>query len=304
MEDFRAIGRRVSNWGRWGAEDERGTLNLITADRLVAAARLVRTGKAFDLGIPFDRHGPQTGAGRINPVRLMAETGAEPLFPGAFRFSDDYVFMPLQAASQWDALAHVHYDGELYNGYPAAEITVRGARRNSIDKIGPGVAGRGVLLDVARWRGVEWLERGDVITPDDLEQTVASQGVEVGPGDILLLRTGWRKKFLTDRSASQFSEGEPGIGMAATIWLRERDIAVLCSDNWGVEVFPGEYESEVLTVHLVLIRDMGMTLGEILDFEALASDCAEDGVYDFFFCGPPLKFTGAVGSPVNPIAFK
>lgn len=304
MEDFRTIGQRVSNWGRWGPDDERGTLNLITPERLAAAARLVRKGKAFDLGIPFDRRGPQTGAGRINPVRLMAETGAEPLFPGAFRFSDDYVFMPLQAASQWDALAHVHYDGKMYNGYPASEITVRGAKRNSIDKVGAAIAGRGVLLDIARIRGVDWLDRGEVITTADLERCLSAEDVAVHPGDILLLRTGWRKKFLADRSAAEFSGGEPGIGMDATVWLRERDVAVLCADNWGVEAVPGEYEDEVLTVHLVLIRDIGMTLGEIFDFESLAEDCADDGVYEFFLCGAPLKFTGAVGSPVNPMAIK
>lgn len=115
MEDFRSIGKQLSNWARFGPNDERGTLNLVTPERLVRAAGLVRSGKA--LGIPFDRHGPQTGAGRINPVRLMSETRAEPPFPGAFRFADDYVFMPLQSASQWDALAHVHYDGLMYNGY-------------------------------------------------------------------------------------------------------------------------------------------------------------------------------------------
>lgn len=304
MEDFRSIGKELSNWGRFGPDDERGTLNLVTPERLVRAAGLVRSGKAFELGIPFDRHGPQTGTGRINPVRLMAETGADPLFPGAFRFSDDYVFMPLQAASQWDALAHVHYDGRMYNGYPADEITVRGARRNSIDRLGPSIAGRGVLLDIARLRGVDWLAKGEIITPEDLERAATVEGVAIEPGDILLIRTGWRLKFIRDHSAEEFSSGEPGLGMEAAKWLRQHDVAAVCSDNWGIEVFPGEYEDEVLTVHLVLIRDVGMTLGEIFDFENLAADCAEDGVYDFFFSAPPLRFTGAVGSPVNPLALK
>ena len=163
MEDFRELGKRLSNWGRWGAEDERGTLNLITPERLVAAAALVRKGAVFDLGIPFDDQGPQPGGARINPVHLMSQTGDTQVFPGGFRYADDYIFMPLQGASQWDALAHVYYDDQLYNGYPASDVTVVGAFHDTIDRIAKGVAGRGVLLDIARLRGVDWLagRRGD-----------------------------------------------------------------------------------------------------------------------------------------------
>ena len=302
--DFRAIGRHVSNWGRWGPDDERGTVNLITPDRLVAASRLIRTGRIFDLGIPFDGEGPQPGGGRINPVRLMSETGADQVFPGAFRYADDYVFMPLQAASQWDGLAHVYYDDQLYNGYPASDVGPHGAAHDSIDKQAKGIAGRGVLLDVARLLGVDWLEQGQVITPADLERAEESQGVRVGSGDVLLFRTGWRKKFLTEKDPVAFMAGEPGIGMDCVEWLHDREVAAICSDNWAIEVLPGEIEGEVLNVHMVLIRDMGMTLGEILDFEELAADCAGDGVWDFFFCAPPLKFTRGVGSPINPLAIK
>ncbi len=302
--DFRAVGRRVSNWGRWGPEDERGTVNLITPERLVAAAGLIRTGRIFDLGIPFDSEGPQPGGGRINPVRLMSETGADQVFPGAFRYADDYVFMPLQAASQWDGLAHVYYDEQLYNGFPASDVGPHGAAHDSIDKQAKGIAGRGVLLDVARLHGVEWLEQGQVITPADLERAEEAQGVRVGSGDVLLFRTGWRRKFLTERDPVAFMAGEPGIGMDCVEWLHQREVAAICSDNWAIEVLPGEIEGEVLNVHMVLIRDMGMTLGEILDFEELAADCASDGVWEFFFCAPPLKFTRGVGSPINPLAIK
>ncbi len=304
MEDFRAVGERLRNWGRWGKEDERGTVNLITPERLVAAAGLIRQGKVFDLGIPFDAEGPQPGGGRINPVRLMSETGADQLFPGGFRYADDYVFMPLQGASQWDGLAHVYYDDHLYNGYPATDVTPHGAARNSIDKQAKGVAGRGVLLDVARLHGVEWLEAGYVITPDDLDRAATAHGVEVKPGDVMLFRTGWRKKFLAEHDAPAFMAGEPGLGMACTEWLHDHEIAAVCSDNWAIEVLPGEDPDTVFNVHMVLIRDMGMTLGEILDFEELSADCADDGTYEFFFCAPPIKFTKAVGSPINPLAIK
>jgi kynurenine formamidase len=305
LEDFRAVGERLRNWGRWGTDDERGTTNLITPQRLVAAAGLIRQGRVFDLGIPFDEKGPQPGGGRINPVHLMSETGAEQVFPGGFRYADDYVFMALQGASQWDALSHVFYDGQMYNGYPAGGVTVKGTAHCAIDKQGKGIAGRGVLLDIAALKGVDWLEAGTVITPDDLDAAADRQGgVEVGAGDILLFRTGWRRKFLREGDPHAFMAGEPGLGQACCEWLRERDVAAVCSDNWAIEVLPGEAPDALLTVHMILIRDMGMTLGEILDFEELAADCARDGVWEFFFVAPPLKVSRAVASPINPLAIK
>jgi kynurenine formamidase len=304
MEDFRKLGARLRNWGRWGDDDERGTLNLITPDKLTAAAALVRKGAIFDLGIPFGVDGPQPGGGRINPVHLMSQTGDTQVFPGGFRYADDYIFMPLQGASQWDSLAHVYYDDTLYNGFPAKGVTVVGAEHCSIDKIAKGVAGRGVLLDITRVRGVEWLGVGDVITPADFEAAEKAQGVTVGSGDILLFRTGWRRFFLQNGSAAEFMAGEPGLGQECCEWLHEREVAAVCSDNWAIEVLPGQVDDVVFNVHMVLIRDMGMTLGEILDFEELAADCVADGVWEFLFCAPPLKVSNAVGSPINPLAMK
>ncbi|NKQ52200.1 cyclase family protein [Amycolatopsis sp. K13G38] len=306
-EDFRALGKRLSNWGRWdsdGRRDERGTTNLLTPERLVAAAGLVRDGKIFDLGIPFGPGGPQPGGGRINPVLLRAETGDDQNFPGAFHFADDYVFMPLQSASQWDGLAHVYYDELLYNGFPAADVGPHGARHLSIEHQAKGIAGRGVLLDVARHRDVDWLQAGEAIGPDELDAVAAAQHVEVRAGDIVAVRTGWRRKFLVEQDARSFMAGEPGLGLACCEWLREHDVAAVCSDNWAIEVLPGEVEGEVMPVHMVLIRDLGMTLGEILDFEELAGDCAADGRYEFFFAAPPIKFRRGLGSPVNPLAMK
>src|SRR5687768_1912962 len=304
MEDFRDIGARLSNWGRWGKDDERGTVNLITPECLVAAAQLVKKGAIFDLGIPFDVNGPQPGGGRINPVRLMSETGQDQSFIGAFHYADDYVFMPLQAASQWDGLAHVYYDDVLFNGFPASDVSPHGAKHCSIDKMAKGIVGRGVLLDIAALKGVEWMQAGDVITPDDLDAAAARQGVEVRSGDILLFRTGWRTKFTTEKNAAEFMAGEPGLGLACCEWLHAKGVAAVASDNWAIEVLPGEVETELLPVHMVLIRDMGVTLGEILDLDELAADCAQDGVYEFFLTAPPIKFTAAVGSPINPLAIK
>jgi len=304
MQDFREVGKRLSNWGRWGKEDERGTVNLITPECIVAASQLVKRGAIFDLGIPFDGNGPQPGGGRINPVRLMSETGAQQQFPGAFHYADDYVFMPLQSASQWDGLAHVFYDDLMYNGFPSSDVGPHGAVHCSIDKMAKGIVGRGVLLDIARLKGVDWLQAGEVITPDDLDAAAAAQQLEVRSGDIVYFRTGWRSKFKTEGDAAAFMAGEPGLGLACAEWLHDHDVAVIASDNWAIEVLPGENPSELLDVHMVLIRDMGMTLGEILDLDELAEDCAADGVYEFFTAAPPIKFTNAVGSPINPLAIK
>ncbi|MEU3455887.1 cyclase family protein [Micromonospora sp. NPDC006766] len=305
VEDFRATGERLRNWGRWGTEDERGATNLITPQALVAAAGLVRKGAVFDLGIPFDRDGPQPGTHRINPIHLMSETGDQQLFSGGFRYADDYIFMPLQCASQWDSLAHVYYDDQMYNGFAGRDVSVKGAARCAIDKQAKGIAGRGVLLDVAALHGVDWLPAGTVITPDDLDEAARRQGgVSVGPGDILLFRTGWRRKFLTERDPAAFMAGEPGLGQDCCAWLRERDVAAVCSDNWAIEVLPGENPDVFLNVHMILLRDMGVPLGEMLDFEELAADCAQDGVWDFLFVAPPLKISRAVASPINPLAIK
>ncbi|HEX8079883.1 MAG TPA: cyclase family protein [Jatrophihabitans sp.] len=303
VEDFRTLGRRLSNWGRWGEQDERGTVNLITGERLAAAAQLVRRGRVFPLGIPLDENGPQSGM-RGNPIHLMSETGAEQVFPGGFRYADDYIFMPLQSSSQWDALAHVYYDDRMYNGFPAGDTTVKGAVRCSIDKQAAGIAGRGVLLDIAALKGVDWLEAGTVITPEDLDAACQAQGVTVLPGDILLFRTGWRRKFVQEGDAAAFMAGEPGLGQRCCEWLHERDVAAVGSDNWAIEVLPGESPDALLTVHMVLIRDMGMSLCEILDLDELAEDCHTDGCWEFLFVAPPLPISRAVGSPVNPLAIK
>lgn len=305
VEDFRAVGERLRNWGRWGEDDERGTANLITPDRLVAAARLVRKGRVFDLGIPFEKEGPQSGELRPNPFHLMSETGDEQVFPGGFKFADDYVFMSLQSASQLDALAHVYYDDQMYNGFPARSTTVKGARYCAIDKQAKGIAGRGVLLDIAALKGVEWLEAGMVVTPEDLDAAAERQGgVRIGAGDIVLFRTGWRRKFLREADPVAFMNGEPGLGQACCEWLHERDVAAVCSDNWAIEVLPCENPDVLLNVHMILIRDMGMSLVELLDFEDLAADCHADGTWEFFFVTAPLKVTRAVASPINPLAIK
>src|SRR5262252_934582 len=169
-ERLQALSRKVSNWGRWGPDDERGTVNFITPEVVRRAAACVRRGEVFSLGLPLGADGPQIGTGgRFNPIHLMSAIGGGiGTGPHTVRYNDDVVTMPLQCATQWDSLAHVHYGGKLYNGHPLSSVTAAGAARNSIEKIDRGVISRGVLLDVARSKGLARLAPGTVITPDDL----------------------------------------------------------------------------------------------------------------------------------------
>ena len=223
---------------------------------------------------------------------------------GGINISDDFISMPLQGATQWDSLAHVGYDDVFYNNVSVHSVmALGGASRNAIDNALPGIVGRGVLVDVARARGVEWMQAGEGIEPDELDAVLAAQGVEVSSGDILALRTGWRRKALVD-GWENWMAGNPGLGLACAEWLHDKEIAAVVSDNWCIEVQPSAEGTGVLPLHCVLIRDLGMMLGEILDLEELAADCASDGVWEFFLAAPPLRVVGGVGSPVSPLAMK
>jgi kynurenine formamidase len=305
METYRDIGKRLSNWGRWGAEDRIGTLNHITPDRVKAAAGLVRQGKIVPMGLTVSGNGIQpSGGARNNPIHLMNITSLDALIPDVV-VADDYIIMPLQSVTQWDGLGHVGYDGMLYNGVPASSVTsLAGSTVLSIDQVATkGIAGRGVLLDIARLNGVDRLRRGYAIEPRELEAAEARQGVKVGPGDILIFRTGWIRHFLVDNSVAAYWDGAAGLSLACAEWLHQREVAAVCSDNWGIEVSDPE-NRQGLPVHCVLIRDMGMTLGEVFDLEALGADCAADGVWEFLFTAPPLLVKGGVGTPITPLAFK
>jgi len=303
---FAKVAKQVSNWGRWGADDERGTVNFVTPDVIRRGAASVRRGQVFSLGLTFGAEGPQIGqGGRVNPVHTMTAT-AGPLTadPDGARFSDDVVTMPLQCATQWDSLAHVFYGGKLYNGFDAATITADGAAKNGIDKMSAGIVSRGVLLDVARTKGVARIAPGTPIGPADLEAAEQAQGIRVERGDVVLIRTGHITVFTVDQDRVGYMRQMPGLGIAAVPWLHAREVAALATDTSAVEVYPCEDPALMLPVHQLCIRDMGLTLGEMFDLEALAADCATDRVYEFLFSAPPLRVTGGVGSPLNPIAVK
>ncbi|MCW2539988.1 MAG: cyclase family protein [Frankiales bacterium] len=304
--EFKKIGKELSNWGRWGSDDELGTINFITPDVRKAAAALVRTGKTFDLGMPFSSAGPQSGGGRFNPIHTMTMMPSDgPLFPDGMIASDDVVTMPLQCATQWDSLAHVGYDEALYNGVPGSAVTAsKGAIKNSFDKVVNRLITRGVLLDIAGLKGVDRLARSEEITADDLDAAAARQGVSIQSGDVVMFRTGWYQHFTEGNSALYLGWESAGLGISAAAWLHDHEVAAVAGDNFAIECLPAKEEGTSLPVHMVLIRDLGMTLGEMFNFEELAADCNSDGVWEFLFSGIGIKVTASVGSPVTPIAIK
>ncbi len=301
---------RYRNWGRWGAEDQKGTLNFVTPEVLKYAATMIRSGRVISCAVPFDSNGPQSGGfgGRTNPVHSMLQDGGD-IALGAqdhlpvLRYTDDAVSMPLQCSTQWDALAHIFYRGQMYNGHGLEHVTSTGATINGIEKIADGVVGRGILLDVPRHRGVDWLEAGQAIDDTELAECAEAQGVEVRSGDIVLIRTGQIAQVRSDGAWGQYDGGPaPGLGVAAAHWFAANEVAAFATDTWGTEVLPNDTPGVFQPLHLILLVNAGMTIGEIFDLEPLAAACAEEGRYEFFFSAPPLPITGAVGSPVNPLA--
>jgi kynurenine formamidase len=307
----REAGQRYRNWGRWGADDERGTLNFITPDSIVKAAGLVKRGAVFSLAIPFDANGPQgRKSRRFNPIHQMTLTGPDFTSgaitrPGGVGFTDDIVIMPLQCATQWDALSHCFLDGQLYNGYDATTVSSAGARRNGIEKIARGVVARGVFVDLPPSKGVPWLDPGYAITVEDLEAALDREQVGVGSGDALLVRTGHIAMCRAQGDWGDYAGGPaPGLSFETAGWIHEREVAAVATDTWGMEVQPHEIPGTYQPLHQVFLPNMGLLVGEIFDLDELAADCAKDGVYEFLLVAPPLPITGAVGSPINPLAIK
>jgi kynurenine formamidase len=223
-------------------------------------------------------------------------------FTDDFATSDDAVSMGLQAATHWDALAHVSYDGKLFNGFPASTVTEAGAARCGIDKVGT-IVSRGVLLDVARARGVERLEGGHALTPDDLDAACELARLTVEPGDVVLVRTGQMALFNAgDRNS--YAHPSPGPSTLTVEWFRSHDVAGVATDNLTFEVFPCERPDVFLPVHLLHLRDTGLTQGQNWNLDALAADCADDGVYAFLLEATPEPFNHATGAPVVPVAVK
>ncbi|MGW0560625.1 cyclase family protein [Streptomyces sp. NPDC003016] len=311
-----------SNWGRWGEDDVLGTLNFLDGAKRREGAALVRRGVSFSLSQRFDINGPQKGwRRRTNPVHTMLDTGTDAALgnqglPHGIGGADDVITMPLQCSTQWDGLGHIFDHGKAWNGRPAEQVvTSDGDLVTGIEHMAPHVAGRGVLLDVGRAIGVDGqLPDGFAITEEHLTATAEAQGVSVGRGDLVVVRTGQLTRVRRRGSPHAEGGGEgwgdyaggpaPGLSFTTAGWLHGTEIAAIATDTWGFEVRPNEFERAFQPLHQVAIPHLGLLIGEMWDPDALAEDCAADGEYAFWLTAAPLPITGAVGSPVNPIAVK
>jgi kynurenine formamidase len=290
-----------TNWGRWGADDERGALNLLTPERVRASVAAVRHGRCYPLGIPIQAEGVPLLDYRGKPMRLTLSDGTdEGMYaalgcqPGTGTHEDVMVFAS-HTTSHMDALIHVYEEHHHYNGVPAAAMrAMPGATKLGIEKV-EGFAARAVLLDMPRYfGGVDWVEPGRTLSGADLEGAAAAQGVEIGPGDVVLVRTGYLQMWFQRQPDVGFEQ--PGIGLDAAQWLGERDVVAVGSDNAAVEVIPFD-GNDFLAVHKALLVRRGIYLLEFLDLSRPAADEAWEGLITV----APLKVTGATGSPINPI---
>ncbi|NBM18657.1 cyclase family protein [Streptomyces sp. GC420] len=301
--EFHDLAERVNNWGRWGEDDELGTLNLITDAVVRDAAATVRSGRRIPLALPLEQDGVQTGMipGRVNPLHTMLCVNQELFGAGTVATSDDVVTMALQAATHWDALAHVSHSGRLYNGRPAGSITPHGgAGFGGIGRVRH-IVSRGVLLDVARARGVDRLTGDHAVVPEDLEAAEELAGTRVRAGDIVLVRTGQIQTCLRGDKHG-YAHPSPGLSIRTPEWFRARDVAAVANDTLTFEIFPPEIEDLWLGVHALDLVEMGMLQGQNWNLEELSAACAEERRYAFLLSATPEPFTGGTGSPVAPVA--
>ncbi|KQP64084.1 MULTISPECIES: cyclase family protein [unclassified Nocardioides] len=302
-----------TNWGKWGPDDEVGGLNYLGPEQVVAAAGLISSGKVFTLQrLIGDPKGDPVWPGRTPAERtqILDESNWDgddgPAFPGGLHYADDKINAFLQGSTQYDALGHVWYGGQLWNGYDA-RTTIGGLDKASIQPIAErGVVGRAVLLDMARFRGKETLAAAETYTHEDLLACAEAQGVELRKRDILIIRTNYLQLFF--ELGDKFYEGfcEPGLVYSPELvqWFADMEIPNLVTDTIANEVTFDPNNGVALVLHNALMRNLGVTLTEIADLEALAADCAEDGRYEFFYAAAPLKVARGSGAPVNPIVVK
>ena len=302
-----------SNWGKWGPDDEVGSLNYLGPEQVIAAAKLVTSGKTFTLQrLIGDPKGDPVWPGRTPAERtqILDESNWDgddgPAYPGGLHYADDKISAFLQGSTQYDGLGHVWFGGQIWNGYDA-RTTIGGLEKASVEPLAQrGIVGRAVLLDMARFRGKENLDPAETFTHEDLLACAAAQGVTISKRDILIIRTNFIKLFFD--LGEKFYEGfcEPGLVYSPELvqWFQDMEIPNLVTDTIANEVTFDPNNGVALVPHNALMRNLGVTLTEIADLELLAADCVEDGKYEFLYVAAPLKVAKGSGSPVNPVVIK
>jgi len=301
---------QLSNWNRWGAEDRLGTLNHITPAKRIAAAGLVRAGESVSCSWDI-RTGQQPGATVENQRYMLstglglADEGRKNLLPGGRAGgAQEFIGMVFHGldVTHLDSLAHIFWDGKMYGGVSASLVSDRqGATMHDVLAVAQGVTTRGVLLDIARLRGVDVLAADDHVYPEDLEAAEQAAGIRVEPGDVVLMRTG--ESGARRGSGRHYNANKPRSGFQAAClpWIHERGVAVLGSDV-AQDPTPTGYRAVNMPIHMVGIVAMGLWLIDNCQLEDLADTCARLGRWEFQFAMAPIRFQGVTGSPVNPLA--
>ena len=302
------------NWGKWGPDDEVGCLNYLTPEEALRGARAIRQGRSFTLQIPMNHpKGDPVWPGRAGAIKINVMDkgdfccGKGPEFPGHAEYADDMVIMYLQGSTQYDALGHVWCEDQLWNGYDA-RTTARQMTKASVMAIAErGIVGRGILIDMARHRGKEVLDKGETFTHEDLMQAAERQGTAIEKHDILIVRTGWIGSYYRRDRAEFYKDFiEPGLTYSPELvrWFHDMEIPNLVTDTIANEVTIDPVSGVALPLHNALMRNLGVTLTEIAQLDPLAEDCAADGQWTFLYTAAPLKVVGGTGAPVNPVVIK
>ncbi|HNH96043.1 MAG TPA: cyclase family protein [Microthrixaceae bacterium] len=312
-DEIATLAAEVSNWGRWGDDDELGCGNLLSAESTRRGTDAVRDGRRISLAAELKADGIQVGqpARRYNPILTVTSLNERDKYaPGIWEGTDDLVTMSTCAGTHVDALSHVSYDGFLYNGVPTSAVTAQyGASKLGAEKLPP-IVTRGLLLDVARAKGVDSLDEispGYAITAEDLDAAAELVRVTPAPGDVILVRTGQMRHYHAgDRQrytvGTDFSQ--PGLSVHTIGWIHRHDLAGAFVDTYAYEAFPPTQAdwSDCLAVHLLQIRDMGLLQGQNWDLEELADACAERGSGEVLLVAAPEPLVGATSAPVAPVA--
>jgi kynurenine formamidase len=298
--EFRTLFQEVCNWDRWRERGERGALNHLTPERVIAATRLVRSGDTVTLSQPLDTE-PRVDNPSPADHRMTMMPDVD-IGSGSVRFAKDYIGADYhnEGHSHLDAFSHVAFDGLLYGGHPEGSLTTRGAEFGAVDILEDGLMGRGVLLDIARLRGLPWLEPGEHVFPADLETAARQQGVSVGPGDILLVRTGHARRQ-AELPPWDTARAKAGLHPTTASFLAERSVAALGSDG-NNDTAPSTTEGIDFPIHVLALNAMGVHLFDYLQFEDLVAQCEAARRWEFLFAAAPLRIVGGTGSPLNPIA--
>ncbi len=302
------------NWGKWGPDDEVGCLNYLTPDEVLTGVRQVRQGKVFTLQIPMGHlHGDPLWPGRVAMERVMNldesswKDGSGPQFPGGLHYADDSMTANTHGSTHYDALGHMWCDGQIYSG-ASADSTIGSLSHASVAAIAErGIAGRGVLIDIARCRNKEYLDPGETFNHVDLLDTAERQGVEIQKHDILLIRTGWIDYWYATTPEEFYGDfREPGLTYSPELvqWFDVMEIPNLVTDTMGNEVAIDPVSGVALPLHNALMRNLGVTFTEMCRLGPLAADCARDGQWNFLYAAAPLHVIGASAALVNPVVIK